>query len=158
MQLLRLLFLGLLVSSTSFAREGGEIGNAFVAFESHLGGFTIDYPADWNRSDLSQVTNFYDPNADDTKKQDFLSVITDHMNGIQAEADLSHYLRFFRPEVQWASVTFAGLNGLKGEVDGVQVLYLLRGPENLLSVRYRANESERSEKLVLHMLESFRLL
>jgi hypothetical protein len=159
MQLLKIVFLSLLfLGSNSYARDGGEIGNAFVAFESQLGGFRIEYPAEWNRSDLSQVVNFYDPKSGGPGKQSFLSVLTDQMAGIHTDADLSRHLHFFRPEVQWTKTSFAGLNGFRGEVDGVQVLYLLRAEENLLSVRYRANEGERSEKLVLHMLESFRLL
>ena len=158
MQMLKWIFLLALLGHSAFAaRDGGEIGNAFVEFESKIGGYELEYPAEWRRTDLSQVTNFSDTKPSVPEKPDFLSVITSQMKGITTSAELLNHLRFFRPEVQWQKTTFAGVEGFQGEIGGVQTLYLLRGPENLLSVRYRANEGERSEKSLRHMLDSFRL-
>lgn len=156
--MLKWIFLFVLLAPATFAaKDGGEIGNAFVEFESKLGGYELEYPASWRRTDLSQVTNFADSNPSVPEKPDFFSVITSRMKGITTSAELLSHLRFFRPEVQWQKTTFAGIEGFQGEISGVQTLYLLRGPESLLSVRYRANEGERSEKSLRHMLDSFRL-
>lgn len=150
------LLLSLLLARPAPALNGGEIGNAFVPFESGIGRYRLEYPKSWNHSDLSQLTSFYDPESE-LSKPNFLSVLTENMKGIATEADLFRYLRFFRPEVRWERADFAGLKGYRGLVEGSQLLYLLRGPEDLVSVRYRASEGSKSEDNVRHMLNSFQL-
>jgi hypothetical protein len=165
MQLIKLfVFSAILISTSCFAHDtakkvdGGEIGNAFVPFESKIAAFAIEYPHDWQRSDLSQLINFYDPKEDAPEKNDFLSVMTSQIKGVSSENDLLQHLRASLPDARWEKTEFAGLNGFRSEVGGVQVAYLLREPEILLSIRYRAKNSEKSEELVAHMLGSFRLL
>jgi hypothetical protein len=135
--------------------DGGEIGNAFVPFESMLGGFKLEYPKTWKYFDLNNTVNFTDPGAP-MDKASFFSVLTGNFPGIADIAGLRRHLEFFQPDEKWEYVEIGGLKGFqnKGEV---RVVYLFRGKEDLVSLRARSSDGASSDAVLRHMFESLKV-
>jgi hypothetical protein len=135
--------------------EGGELGNAFVPFASKLGDFSLEYSKKWNCNDLSYTTSFSAPESSPAAGS-FLSVGTSRGEGPGSLAELREQLEKKHPGVRWGQEKFSGILGLAGERSGIRMLYLLRAPGDLISIRFRASGGERADQIIRHMLESFR--
>lgn len=137
-------------------REGSELGNSFIPFDSKIGDYSLEYSKKWRLTDLSQTTSFTDSEPTAADKASFLSVHADRSGGPATVQELRERLVRSHPDLAWAPVSFAGVSGLKAERAGVTYLQLLRAPRDLLSLRFRSSEGERTDAVIGHMLESFR--
>lgn len=151
------MFLGALTAqATELKLDGGEIGNAYVPFQSLIGDYSLEYPAGWQKNDLSQLTSFADVKPAGATPS-FLSVLTDRFPGMNTLDDLARHLRFFRADALWVPYELAGVRGFVAEVGDLKLVYLLRQAEDVIAIRYRSTDGERSDKALAHMLGSFRL-
>lgn len=135
-------------------REGSELGNSFVPFDSKIGDYSLEYSKKWRLTDLSQTTSFTD--AEDVGAASFLSVHSDRTGGPATIAELRERLGKRHPGMDWKAGSFAGFSALTGERAGVVYLEVLRAPGDLLSLRYRSAAQEKSDGVISHMLSSFR--
>lgn len=140
---------------TSLKLDGGEIGNAFVPYDSQLGRYSIEYPANWQYFDLETTTSFSDPTAQTPERASFFSVLADRFAGIRSMGELKQHLAFFHPDEVWSEAEVAGLSGFQNN-RSPHILYLFRGSEDLLSIRYRAAQSA-DEALLRQMLQSLKV-
>lgn len=155
MMLRKLYLLGLLLlSSVAQAREGGEIGNAFVPFENFLGGYRIEYPKSWTRLDIAAVTSFQEKAED--PRAGFLSVLSDRFEGVKTQADLHRFVTFFHPGLQWQRITLQGLEGLEALDGDNRIIYLVRKKEQLVSLRYPESAGEKARAEIAAMVNSLR--
>lgn len=136
-------------------REGSELGNSFVPFDSKIGDYSLEYNKQWRLTDLSQTTSFTDAEAS-AEKASFLSVHADRTGGPATLQELEERLAKSHPEFSWSPVSLSGISGLRAEKGGVVHLQLLRAPYDLLSLRFRSSGGERTDLVLTHMLESFR--
>ncbi len=143
------LVLTLLFGADSFG-AGGELGNAFIPFDSKIGEYTLEYPKGWRVIDLSTTTNFSDG------EKSFLAVSAGAGNGPNSKEELVESLEKRFPGVIWKEVKLSGLEGLEGQVEGVRTVMFLRSPGDLLTLRFRSGNGPRSDKLLTYMLQSFR--
>ena len=134
--------------------EGGELGNAFVPFDSRIGHFTLEYSKDWRVNDLSEATSF-DENTSAAGLPSFFTVEVDSA-GATSLSDLGAKLRTLRPDINWASATVGGLAGFGGFDHQIKLIYLLRAPGDQLNLRMRSTDGARSEEILSHMLGTFR--
>lgn len=135
-------------------REGSELGNSFVPFDSKIGDYSLEYSKKWRLTDLSQTTSFTD--ADGAGASSFLSVHSDRTGGPASIADLRERLAQRHPGVDWKAGVFSGFSAFTGEMAGVVYVEVLRAPGDLLSLRYRSADQEKSDAVISHMLSSFR--
>lgn len=143
----------MILGGSSFG-AGGELGNAFIAFDSKLGEFSLEYPKHWQVNDLSVTANFSE--NDDAAVASFLAVNASRTGGPESMAELQSHLRKKFPGMDWIPAKLGGLNGLAGEKGDVKMVYLLRAPGDMLSLRFRSTKGESSEHAITHMLRSFR--
>jgi hypothetical protein len=137
-------------------REGSELGNSFVPFDSKIGDYSLEYSKKWRLTDLSQTTSFTDGEASGSGATSFLSVHSDRTGGPASIAELRERLAQRHPGMIWQPMAFAGFSALMAEKGGVVHLEVLRAPGDLLSLRYRSADKEKSDAVIAHMLSSFR--
>ncbi len=138
-------------------RQGGELGNSFVPFDSKIGDYSLEYKKQWRLNDLSLTANFSDPDAGNPSSPSFVALSTKRTGGPQTETELMDQLKVKHPGIEWAKVRVAGLTGLGAEVKGVATVYVLRSPGDLLAISFRSTEGERTDYVISHMLSSLRL-
>jgi len=154
-------WMGLLALMVSAAREGvcakgGELGNAFIPFASVMDGYSLEYNKKWHLNDLSLATNFSDSEARSGAPVSFFSVSAIHNPDISTIPQMLEHLELQNPGVKWISTKLAGLRGIESELKGVRTIFLLRGPGDLLSIRFRSTDGERTDNVIQYMLSSFR--
>jgi hypothetical protein len=134
---------------------GGELGNAYVPFESKIGRYSLEYAKDWRVNDLSETTSFNE-NASASETASFFTVEVDSA-GSRSMSELLARLNEQRPDVIWTSVNISGLPGFKGSDNSAQMVYLFRAPGDQLILRMFATDGSRSESVLAHMLQTFRV-
>lgn len=144
-----LALMGIWATAEARAREGSELGNSFIPFDSKIGEYSLEYSRLWRLNDLSQTTTFSD------QETSFLSVHADR-NGPKTVTELREKLAASQAGVVFEPVTLGGLSGLRGTKDGVTQVHLLRPPGDLLSLRFRSSAGVQSDAVIDHMLKSFR--
>jgi hypothetical protein len=145
-----------LVSAAAHAKtEGGELGNAFVPFDSKIGRYSLEYSKDWRVNDLSQSTSFADTKSV-SAAESFLAVTVDGA-GARTADELLARLRSTHAGTDWQKVVVGGIGGFTGEENGVRMYYLLRGAGDEVSLRMRSSDGGRSDEILAHMLGSFRV-
>lgn len=137
-------------------REGSELGNSFVPFDSKIGDYSLEYNKRWRLTDLSQTTSFTDSAPAAADKASFLTVHADRTGGPATLQELAERLAQRSPGMAWSPVSFSGISGLRADKEGITYLQLLRAPRDLLSIRFRSTEGDRTNAVIGHMLESFR--
>jgi hypothetical protein len=135
--------------------DGGEIGNAFVPFESKIGSYSLENGQDWHYNDLSEATNFAENKTSTGANGSFFTVVAKRNGGPQSMAALGECLRRKHPGFSWNSISLVGATGFESMQDGVRYIYLLRGPGDLVSLRMRSSDGVRSDEVLNHMLSSF---
>jgi len=138
-------------------RQGGELGNSFVPFDSKIGDYSLEYNKKWRFNDLSVTANFSDSEADLSTKASFVAISLNRTGGPQTIGELRDRLAQKHPGLEWADAKLSGLSGLKGEDKGITFVYLLRAPGDMLSLSFRSTGGERTDKVIAHMLESLRV-
>jgi hypothetical protein len=138
------------------AAEGGELGNAFVPFASHIGRYSLEYDRDWHLNDLSSTTNFAQPQPAMSAAGSYFSV-TVNPAGPASAAELLLYVSMQYPGVDLSGTTVSGLTGLSVNTDGVRRIFLQRAPRDLILIRFRSVDGERSDTVVSHMLNTFKV-
>ena len=150
------LLLGLLLGSVrASAAEGGELGNAFVPFASYIGRFSLEYNRDWHFNDLATTTNFAPPQPGGAAAATFFSVSVDPA-GPATMAELLRYVSTRYPGASVEGADVAGLSGLAVTTSGVRRIFLQRAPSDLISIRFRSVDGERSDAVLSHMLATFK--
>lgn len=147
----------ILATSACFAAEGGELGNAFISFDSKIGDYSLEYPKKWVFNDLSFTSSFTDGEASSIREASFLTVSANREGGPQTMGELRDYVKKSYPDLEWAPAKLAGLSGLESVRGEVRLVYLLRAPGDWLALRYRSAKGEQSEKVITYMLQSFRV-
>ena len=144
----------LLGSSSLTHAAGGEIGNAFVRFDSRIGHFTVEYADNWRVNDLSDATSFNETSPTSSEASFFAveveSGVAEDLPGLGAR------IKELRPDVTWTPTTVGGVPGFRGADKTAQMIYLFRGPNDQLLLRMRATDGTKSEQVLSHMLETFR--
>lgn len=138
-------------------RQGGELGNSFVPFDSKLGDYSLEYNKKWRFNDLSITTNFSDSEADPSTKASFVAVSLNRTDGPHTIGELRDRLAQKHPGLVWTAAKLSGLSGLKGEEKGITFVYLLRAPGDMLSLSFRSTGGERTDRVIAHMLETLRV-
>jgi hypothetical protein len=134
--------------------EGGELGNAFVPFDSRIGHYSLEYDKDWHINDLSVTTSFAEARPASGAASFF--EVSLGGSGARSLAELSVRLMTARPGVAWSEVTVGGLTGFEATEKGVREIHLLRAAGDELTIRLRSSDGERSDEILSHMLGSFR--
>lgn len=152
---LLIVFLGVIWVSPAMAlkaKEGGELGNAFLPFANEVIGFSVEYPRLWRYNDLSQAVSF----ADDKEAKSFFSVAKE-CSAPATPVELLAMLKAKHPSVDFSPVSAAGLSGFEGTVSGTHMAYLLRGHRELLVLKMRSSDGDRSDQVLQHMLETLKI-
>src|SRR5690606_3283083 len=95
-------------------REGSELGNSFVPFDSKIGEYKLEYSKKWRFTDLSQTASFTDSEPASSASVSFLSVHTDRTGGPATVNELRERIEKARPSVHWEPFSLAGLSGFRG--------------------------------------------
>jgi hypothetical protein len=143
-------------SARAGAAEGGELGNAFVPFASHIGHYSLEYDRDWHLNDLSSTTNFAQTQPASAAMGSFFSVTVDPA-GPASAGELLFYVSMQYPGAQLTGTSVAGLSGLSVTVNGVRRIYLQRAPSDLILLRFLSLDGDRSDTVVSHMLSTFKI-
>ncbi len=134
--------------------QGGEIGNAFVPFESAEGDYRLEYPMHWKHEQEGATTVFVDPMAKQADKASRFLVRPEAAPGI---VDLEA-LRLRLAEIYSGPGQEIEVNGAKGflwTVKRDRIIHLLRASEEVVTVHLRHAEEEFGP--TAYMLETLRV-
>lgn len=150
------LFLFSLLAGTIAHGKGGEIGNAFIDFQSRIGGFEIQYPAQWRAMDLSQTVSFAEAGEGAKANYSFLAITGERKAEVVSIALLGDLLAERKPHLSWRETSLRFWRGFEAEEGGVRFVSLLLGEGQLMHFRFRAHSHTQDD--MRYMLESFQLL
>ncbi len=138
--------------------EGGELGNAFVPFDSKIGGFRLEYEKKWMINDLSGAVSFAEAASESGELGSYFLVVAPGEGGPADGPALLQELRKKFPQLVWKSARIDGVDGLESTTpEGQRLIHLLRAPGDLISLRMQAKNGRNSEEVIDHMLSTFRV-
>lgn len=141
--LLALIFAVTTTSSKEAISAGGELGNGFVKYTSHLNHFSISYPKDWSYYDMSSVVRFINDSSLPMELSSSISVLSKNLTQISSIEDLELYVRFFHPGNEWQKISFNKMQALwNGTWENGGIMYLLRGAQDVLFVSIKSTMEE----------------
>ncbi len=146
-----MIFVGVLIWNNP-GWAGGELGNAYVKYENFIGNYSIAYPKNWNYLDLNTSVSFVKSSDVEPIMTSSLSVVEKRFPNITSTGKLLRMIQHEHPNESWTPVKLSGCEGYRSNKGSAGTLYLLREPENVMTLRFQSNaeptDSDKIEKMI----------
>lgn len=152
----------------SSAFGGAEIGNAYKAYFNGIGRYAIAYPESWAYIEMNDSISFFDGSRGgsrdgtldglkDKKSNPYLAVREKTFPNVNTVPALLDQIRFFHPGEVWIPIAIGGRFGFQTNTQNEGVIYLLKSPEQVLSLRFDSVNKEGAIEKIQVMLNSLQV-
>lgn len=147
----------LILAATSAWSTGGELGNAFKVYNNFLSEYSIQYPDTWTYLDFGQSVSFAEKAKSTLAESASLTIMDKRFPGVMTIKDLLEHIQFFHPAQKWEPVRISTREGFRASTDRGGIIYLLKSPEQVLSIRFDSAKSDQEQQKIELMLNSLEI-